>query len=361
MPDFSIKQKPLLPARPLPIVSIGAGGIVHDAHYPAYQKAGFPVVGVYDPNQDRARKMAQQFNVPHVYASLEEVAATAPTDAIFDVAVPAKALLDVLPQLPDGRALLIQKPMGETLDEARSIRVICRQKKLTAAVNFQLRWAPFVIAARSLIEQGAIGEVCDLEVRLTVYTPWQLWPFLQAAPYSEIMYHSIHYIDLMRSFLGEPQGVYAKTVKHPKLMNMNGSRTTIIFDYGDVTRCNVETNHHHEYGLRHQESYIKWEGTQGAIKVGLGLLLNYPKGEPDSFEYCVLQEGQLPTWNEVKIQGSWFPDGFIGSMGSLQAFVEGSSTVLPTSVEDAFHTMALADAICRSSDGGATEIRGIVE
>ena len=356
MPDFVINQKPQLPARPRPIVSIGAGGIVHDAHYPAYGKAGFPVHGIYDPNQDRARSMAAQFNVPHVYTSLEEVAAQAPADAVFDVAVPAKALLDVLPRLRDNSAVLIQKPMGETLDEARQILAICRGKQLTAAVNFQMRWAPFVLAARSLIEQGAIGEVCDLEVRLTVYTPWQLWPFLQSAPYSEIMYHSIHYIDLMRSFLGDPAGVYAKTVRHPKLMSMNGSRTNIIFDYGDVLRCNVETNHHHEYGLRHQESYIKWEGTNGAIKVTMGLLLDYPKGKPDAFEYCVLEAGQDPTWTPVAIEGSWFPDAFIGSMGSLMAFVEGSSSILPTSVEDAFHTMALADAVCRSSDSGATKI-----
>ena len=58
MPDFVINQKPQLPTRPRPIVSIGAGGIVHDAHYPAYGKAGFPVHGIYDPNQDRARSMA---------------------------------------------------------------------------------------------------------------------------------------------------------------------------------------------------------------------------------------------------------------------------------------------------------------
>lgn len=357
MSSFVINQTPRLPQNPLPIVSIGAGGIVHDAHYPAYQKAGFRVEGLYDANPQRAHSMAQQFNVPHVYGSLQEVATQAPANAVFDVAVPAKALVDLLPQLRDGSAVMIQKPMGETLDEARQILAICRQKQLKAAVNFQLRWAPFVIAARSLVEQGAIGEVCDLEVRLTSYTPWQLWPFLQVAPYSEIMYHSIHYIDLMRSFLGDPNGVYAKTVRHPKLLRMNGSRTTIIFDYGDVIRCNVETNHHHEYGRRHQESYIKWEGTKGAIMAKMGLLLDYPKGEPDLFEYCILQENQPPTWTPVPIEGSWFPDAFIGSMGSLMAFVEGSSDQLPTSVEDAYRTMALADAVCRSSDSGATESR----
>jgi len=194
-----------------------------------------------------------------------------------------------------------------------------------------------------------------MEVRVTVYTPWHLWPFLQRVPYAEILYHSIHYIDLMRSFLGDPAGIYAKTVSHPALHQMQ-SRTNMILDYGAVLRCNIETNHQHAYGLRHQESYVKWEGTQGAIKIKLGLLMNYPTGEPDAFEYCVVQENQEPQWQSVTIQGSWFPDAFIGSMASLMRYVDGETDVLPTAVADAFKTMAVADAACRSSDTGATAI-----
>ncbi|MEZ4866735.1 MAG: Gfo/Idh/MocA family oxidoreductase [Caldilineaceae bacterium] len=356
MTNLTIAQRAPLPQQPRPIVSIGGGGIVHDAHYPAYQKAGFTVAGLFDLNPERARMMADTFAIPTRYSSLMEAATQAPAEAIFDVAVPAKNILDVLQQLPNGRAVLIQKPMGDNLAQARAILALCDAKQLTAAINFQMRWAPFIIAARSLIDQGAIGEVHDMEVRVTVYTPWHLWPFLQAVPYSEILYHSIHYIDLVRSFLGEPQGIYAKTVKHPKLLTMQGSRTNMIFDYGDVLRCNVETNHHHEYGLRHQESYVKWEGTHGAIKAKLGLLMNYPTGEPDAFEYCILQQGQAPTWQEVAIAGSWFPDAFIGSMASLMRYVDGETDQLPTAVADAFRTMAVADAACRSSAGGATKI-----
>ncbi|MBX3015854.1 MAG: Gfo/Idh/MocA family oxidoreductase [Caldilineaceae bacterium] len=355
MATLSIAQKAVLPTAPRPIVSIGAGGIVHDAHYPAYQKAGFAVAGLFDAKPERAQWMASHFNVPTVYGSLADVAAQAPADAIFDIAVPASQLIEVLRQLPKDRAVLIQKPMGENLGQAREILALCQAKQLTAAINFQMRWAPFIIAARSLIEQGRIGEVHDMEVRVTVYTPWHLWPFLQQVPYAEILYHSIHYIDLVRSFLGEPQGVYAKTVRHPKLPQMQ-SRTNLIFDYGDTVRCNVETNHHHEYGLRHQESYVKWEGTQGAIIAKMGLLMNYPTGMPDTFEYCMLRAGQEPQWQTLTLEGSWFPEAFIGSMASLMRYVAGETDQLPTTVADAFQTMAVADAACRASDTGATAI-----
>ena len=356
MTEYDLIQEAPRPTSPQPIISIGAGGIVHDAHYPAYRKADFPVAGLFDPNAERSRFMAETFDVPVVYASLAEAVTQAPPDAIFDVAVPATVITEVLPHLPDGRGVLIQKPMGDNLTQAREILALCRRKKLQAAINFQLRHAPFILAARSLIDQGAIGEVHDMEVRVTVYTPWQLWTFLEQVPFPEILYHSIHYVDLVRSFLGEPEGVYAKTVKHPDTLKMDGSRTNIILDYGDQLRANIETNHHHKYGLRHQESYVKWEGTEGAIKITMGLLMNYPHGEPDRFEVCHLQEGKSPTWQPISITGSWFPDAFIGSMASLMRYIDGSTDTLPTSVADAFKTMAVVDAACRSSASGATPI-----
>ena len=356
MTQTPIQQKAPLPTTPRPIVSIGSGGIVHDAHYPAYKKAGFPVIGLFDPNQERATFMAKTFGVSQTYASLSKAVKEAPTDAIFDIAVPASAIPSVLAEIPQGRGVLIQKPMGESLHQASEILSLCEEKELNAAINFQMRTAPFIIAARNLIEQGKIGQVHDLEVRVTVYTPWQLWTFLETVPYPEILYHSIHYIDLVRSFLGEPQGVYAKTVKHPDALKMDGTRTNIILDYGDQIRANIETNHHHKYGLQHQESYVKWEGTEGAIKIRMGLLMNYPKGEPDQFEYCLLQDEQTPQWQSLQIEGSWFPDAFIGSMSSLMRFMNGEISHLPTSVQDAYKTMAVTEAACQSSTSGATPI-----
>ncbi len=344
------------PAKSHPIILIGAGGIVRDAHLPAYQKAGFRVASIFDPNQERAQSVAKSFGIGCVPISLEDAVSGAPSDAVFDVATPPSVFLEVLKQLPDGRGVLIQKPMGESLAQARQIRDLCRAKKLRAAVNFQLRYAPAVRAARNLIAEGRIGQLHDMEVRVTVYTPWHLWTFLEGIPRVEILHHSVHYVDLVRSFLGDPNSVYAKTVKHPKMRKLASTRSNVILDYGDTMRANVTANHGHEYGLRHQESYVKWEGTEGAIKARLGLLMDYPKGVPDEFEYCILEQGKPPEWKPLKIEGSWFPDAFIGTMADLMCFLEGSSPELSGSVEDAYKTMALVEAAYESNDGGGTKI-----
>jgi predicted dehydrogenase len=337
-------------------VAIGAGAIVRDAHWPAYRLAGFGVQAVFDRDVARAEEIARDFGVPRVLRSLVEAVSTAPPDAVFDVAVPASAIGSVLAELPDGAAVLIQKPMGETLAAAKEILGLCRAKRLVAAVNFQLRFAPCVMAARHLIGQGAIGELHDVEVRVTCQMPWELWTFLFGIPRMEIVYHSIHYVDLVRSFLGEPLGVYCKTVKHPKQMQLASTRTTIALDYGEVRRANVTTNHGHEFGPRHQESYLKLEGTAGAFKARLGVNLDYPRGLPDALEICRLVPGCAPVWSPVSLVGSWFPYAFVGPMASLMRRANGETADLPTSVEDAYRTMAVVEACYASSEAGGVPI-----
>lgn len=352
---MEIVYKPILPERPMPIIIIGAGGIVGDAHLPAYKKAGFNVIGITNRTRARAEKLAEQYQIPHVYDSVEEAVAKAPADTVYDITIMPEKFVETLNRLPDGAAVLIQKPMGDYFWQSKEILSVCRKKNLVAAINCQLRFAPYVSAARYLIEQGMIGELYDLEVRVTIHTPWEIFPHVIIHPRLEIQYHSIHYIDMIRSFLGDPKTVMAKTLKHPA-KKLSSSRSTILLDYGDTMHAVINTNHDHDFGPHNQESFIKWEGTKGAIKAKMGLLMDYPDGVPDKFEYCLLEKGKEPGWKTVELEGSWFPDAFIGTMSSLMRYKEGSSKVLPTSVEDVIKTMAVVESAYISSDTGGVVV-----
>lgn len=353
MSTLSFRQDPELPNTPRPIVFLGGGGIVRHAHIPAYRMIGLPMHGVYDVLPDTAKALAKDFDLPNVYGSLDEALSNAPMNVVWDVAVPAAGLPEILNALPEGATVLIQKPFGEVLEQAKNLRAICREKNFIAAVNFQLRWSPNVMVARDIIEQGLIGEVQDFEVYVNVNTPWHLWEWLKKAPRMEILYHSIHYVDLVRSFLGDPKGMYAKTVKHHSSPDLHSSRSSIIFDYGDWTRAVINTYHGHDYGPRFQQSFFKIEGTKGAIRGQLGLNLDYPHGRPDELEYCL--EGST-DWQSVPLIGSWIPYGFRGPMAALQRHMEDRMSPLPTHFEDAYRTMAVVEAAYISSESGAVGV-----
>jgi predicted dehydrogenase len=345
-----------LPSEKRPIYIIGAGGIVNTAHLPAYQIAGFNVQGIFDIAFDKAKATAENFSIPKVFTGLKEMIAAAPANAVFDVAVPGSQTIPVLKQLPGGAAVLLQKPMGENYDEAKEILQLVQQKKMLAAINFQLRYAPYILAAKKIIDNGSLGELNDIEVNVNVYTPWHLWDFLASSQRVEILYHSVHYIDLIRSLLGNPRSVYAKTTKHPSMQQLASVRSNIIMDYGEMIAANILTNHCHNYGTPKQQSYIKIEGSKGAIKINFGALIDYPRGAADSFEYVLLENGKEPEWQQMNIEGSWFPHAFIGSMAQLMLAAEGAIEKPDNSAEDCIHTMACVEAAYLSSEKGGVEL-----
>lgn len=345
----ALSQNWPLPSKPRPIVTFGAGSIVGDAHFPAYRKAGFPVAGLYDPDADKAKKLAAEWNVT-AYATPEE--AVSVPGAIFDLATPPSVHASVLRQLPDGAAVLIQKPMGSDLAGATEILTVCREKKLRAAVNFQLRFAPMMLALKDAVRRGWLGDVVDFDAWLALATPWELWPFLKGLPRIEIAMHSIHYLDLIRQLLGDPQGVHARSIGHPNHA-VAQTRTSAILDYGDDVRCALSINHDHKFGRRHQACEFRICGTEGAAYIQLGVNLDYPRGEPDILE---IHPRGGDGWVSVPLQGSWFPDAFVGRMANLQRFAAGEDSELVSSVEDAWNTMALVEAAYRSSASPATPL-----
>src|SRR6516162_961116 len=147
VPLTTLRQAWPRASAPRPVVVIGAGSIVRDAHLPVYQGLGLEVAGIYDLDATAAHARAAAFRIPRVFASLAEAVKT--PDAILDVAIPPAAIAAVLEQIPAGTYVLIQKPMGRDLVEAQRILAICRDRMLRAAFNFQLCFAPTCSRSRT--------------------------------------------------------------------------------------------------------------------------------------------------------------------------------------------------------------------
>src|SRR5260370_32255816 len=134
---------------------------------------------------------------------------------------------------------------------------------MDAAANYKWRFEQIRLAFRYALDRGILERLVDVEVHLSIDTPWRLFAFLKGLPRVEIAVHSIHYLDLMRGFLGDPRGVHAKTIGHPS-SDMAQTRTTAILDYGDDVRSTMSLNHNHAFGRKHQVAEFRFDGTEGA-------------------------------------------------------------------------------------------------
>jgi predicted dehydrogenase len=340
-------ELPMPERRDYPIAIVGAGGIVHDAHLPAYRKAGFTVAGIFDLDHERAERVARQFEIPIVYPSLDALL-DGPA-AIVDVAVPARENLAIARRVAaSGKALLLQKPLAEDLATAQAIAAETERAGIVAAVNQQMRWMPAALAMRNLIRRDLLGEVYQISFLINVETPWRLWPWIMAGERVEVLYHSIHYLDTIRALLGrEPRLVFADGTTAPGYPTRAETRTNIQLIFEGTTRATVLDTHHNSGGLDDQFALFRVEGTEGTAVAELGLLKNYPIGMPDSFRYQSkrLQPG---TWIAPTLEGTWFPDAFVGTMASVMRGLEGAPGAPETSVRDNLGTLRVVLAAYQS-------------
>lgn len=330
------------------IAAIGAGAIMDVAHLPAYRGGGVPVHGITDVDPERAREVAARHGVDRVYPDMAAVLADDVVEVV-DVAVPAAQQPPIVEAaLRAGKHVLAQKPFAPDPATGSRLVQLAEEHGLVLAVNQQLRFDEGPAAARAMVRRGWIGEVCALSIGVDIETPWADWPWLLDVPRLEIVYHSIHYHDLVRWFLGEPDRVFCLAGRTPGQRARGEVRTTSSYVYpGDLVAV-VQTNHTNTYGDSRAEFRI--EGTAGVVKGTLGLLYDYPRGRPDTLEITSSVLG-TDGWLPYPVTTRWIPDAFLGPMASVLAAVAGGPAPRSTG-RDNLGTLALVEALYASAETG---------
>ena len=141
---------------------------------------------VVDPDA-KARDAARRgWNVPLVAPDLGSL----PPGFAFEAAVvatPPAARLAVLEQLPEGAVVLVEKPLGTTLAEARAVAEACARRKLVANVNLFRR----ADAANLRLRGGEFARlVGTVQFAIIVYG-------------RGLRTNALHMIDLLRMLAGE--------------------------------------------------------------------------------------------------------------------------------------------------------------
>ena len=208
--DFNLPPMPQ-PRRELGIGIIGSGGIVRGAHLPAYKMAGFRVTAIAARNAETRGQAADAFDIP---AQFDDWRALLDHDdiAVLDVAIPGEGRLEIVRgAAAAGKQLLMQKPLADTLEEAREMVEIAREAGILLAVNQNARWAPVYRATRAAIAEGLVGDVFDIvhTMRNNQGTaPWFADGWFGKTPRFQIQQYMVHYIDIVRTWMSrEPEWV----------------------------------------------------------------------------------------------------------------------------------------------------------
>ena len=328
----------------------GAGGIVDGAHLPAYTKAGLEVVAIFDTDNAKAQDVAKRHGIPTVYKTLAELLAD-PKVEIVDIAVPAAAQPEIFAQVAAAKKhILAQKPFATTVAAGEAMVKQAKDAGIIAAVNQQLRFEEGVAAAHKMVELGWIGTVSNFSINVNLITPWELWPWAKDLERLEVMLHSIHYHDLIRWFLGDAKTVFCAAGRTAGQFPKGETRTISTALYSSGVTSLVHANHVNRGGDNYAEYRI--DGDKGSIRGTLGLLYDYPSGRVDTLE---VNSQVVPTdgWMPYPVTTRWFPDAFIGTVGSVMDAIS-TGAPLRASVADNIGTLKMVEALYKSMDSGVS-------
>ncbi len=238
--------------RPLTVALVGAG-FVAPLHLRGWRRLrGVTVVALASRTRAKAERVARDHEVPRVYDAFEEMLDAERPDAV-DICTPADAhLTQVRAAAARGIHVICQKPLADTMDEAREIARTAAEAGIRLMVHENFRFRVWYREMKRRLDAGVIGRphYCHTDARMggTVTThahperPWSLarQAFFANRPRFLILESAIHQLDVCRYLFGEARSIYARARRvSPHVAGED--LVTMVVDFGDlhavVERC----------------------------------------------------------------------------------------------------------------------------
>lgn len=307
--DPTVPYRPPSPKTDLPIALVGCGTIT-EQHLEAYTDAGFDVVAFCDIDRATAEARRDEYYPDgDVYTDYRSVLEREDV-AVVDVATHPSVRVEIIEDaIRAEKHVLSQKPFVLDLRDGRRLVDLAADHDVRLAVNQNGRWAPPLSYLRNAVAAGHIGDVLGVTVSIGWNHDWIDGTPLGDLDHAILYDYAIHWFDLLACVIDDrdPTGVFASTAHSPTqtstppllgqaLVEYEGAQATLSFDGN--TRYDGRTR-------------IYVTGTEGTI-VSDG---------PSIDEQTVRMTTETGSYSP-SLEGTWFPDGFRGSMATLLTAIE---------------------------------------
>ena len=139
------------------LIGTGYIGVVHLEML--RRLGGVEVVAVADPNEDLARRTAERFGVPRVYADAAALIADREVEVVHDCA-PNNAHFEInAATIRAGKEVLSEKPLALDSKESGELVALAESHGTLTAIDFCYRYYPVVQEAAARARRGDLGVV----------------------------------------------------------------------------------------------------------------------------------------------------------------------------------------------------------
>lgn len=313
LPSFSLPPLQYGPRNPRnynpEIGLIGCGGITKH-HLPAYAAAKYRVTALCDVVPEAAEKRRDEFfPEARVFTDYRELLELPKIEVVDVTTHPEVRGPIIVAALKAKKHVLSQKPFVLDLDEGEQLADLADAQGVLLAVNQNARWAPHFSYMREAVHAGLIGEVASVHCGVHWDHSWVRGTMFEKV-YHLILYDfAIHWFDFLTTIMGKqsPLRVYASTAVSPTQDIMPALMGQAAIEYPRA-QASLVFDGHAQHGPW-DEGYIA--GSHGTLR-SFGPSVNHQTVE-------LTRDGGNFRPN---LTGSWFPDGFHGTMGELLCAIE---------------------------------------
>lgn len=307
-------ELPYLPPKPKaysPKIGLIACGGITQSHLSAYKAQGYEVVALCDVELERAEKRRAEFYPEARVTTDATEILNDPEIEVVDIAShPRERLPLVEAALAAKKHVLSQKPFALSLDAAERLCALADQNGVTLAVNQNGRWAPHFAYLREAVRAGVIGEVVSVHLGVHWDHTWVKGTPFEAIHDLVFYDFAIHWFDFLSTVIpGKARQVFAsrahaagQTIAPPMLaqalVQFDGGQASLVFDA------------HVKHGSLDRTVVVGTKGTLFSTGPDLG-----------TQTVTLTTEAGIAT---PELTGTWFNDGFKGTMGELLCAIEES-------------------------------------
>ncbi len=173
------------------------------------------VSGVFNRTRAKAEAVSESFGFP-VFGSIDVIAADPNTDGVLVATPPNQRAAIVTKMAAAGKHILMEKPIERTLQAAKDIVAECEAHDITLGIVFQHRLRQASLRLRTLIEQGALGDLGLVRAEIPWWRDQAYYDVAGRGTYARdgggvLISQAIHVMDLMLSLTGPAKSVQALT------------------------------------------------------------------------------------------------------------------------------------------------------
>lgn len=227
------------------IVGVGNIGNVHAEVY--RKRTDCEIIAVCDIIRERSDKAAERYGCQGFYSVQEMLASGIQIDAASMATAGVENGGDhyrpTMELLSAGVPVLGEKPISNSIEHAREMVALAKQKGLRYGVNLNHRFTPAALRAKEWVTEGKLGEINIINMTMWINNP------NESSPWFHLRALHPHSIDVMRYYGGDVHKVQAFLKKGKGRKIWSNAQVNLLFKNGIIGHLTGSYDAGGSYGL----------------------------------------------------------------------------------------------------------------